>query len=95
MRVKLSPIRSDKQINYTFGHDSFEFQVTGDGNTIEQQGVYDLSSFTDDGSLEDPPFPIIQGYREDGTLYLELINFYQSDAPESVLFPKWEEVNKS
>lgn len=90
MRVKLSPVRSDRTIEYSYDGEVITAMIDGQSDT------FDFSSVPE-GILEKvetdlPINPIVSAKRVDGTLYVELINFISADASEEERFPEWKEV---
>ena len=62
--------------------------------------TFDFTGFTQDGELDVtsvettlPLNPILSAKRENGILYVKLLNFIDEDATESDKFPDWEGVN--
>lgn len=90
MFINLSPIRSDREISYTYNGE----RITA---TIDNQSDTFNFSEVPNGKLDEvestlPINPIISAERVEGTLYVELINFISGDATEEERFPEWQEV---
>ena len=91
MKIFKSPQRADKEIGY-----SIENEVI----TVELEGiteVYDFSEMPEGKaeSIESEVFsfnPILSAKRENGILFVEVLNFIKADATEAERFPEWEEV---
>lgn len=90
MYVKLSPVRSNRSIEYTFDNEVITAKIDGQSDTFDFSNV-------PEGILEKVETtltinPIVSARRKDGTLYVELINFISADASEEERFPQWQEV---
>lgn len=90
MQILYSPQKSENIILYKFEQDKIE--VTLNGVT----DIFDFSDFEDGRMLEVETTleinPILEVVRESGNLKVKLLNFYDEDATEEVLFPTWREV---
>lgn len=96
MKVLFSPVLSEtRKIEYTFTENSITIQYKGETDT------FDFSNFGD-GELvvigEDGEdaldttldiLPIESAKKEDGVLYVELLNFIGLDATDEECFPNW------
>ena len=91
MKVYFSPQVSDERIDYTFENDVITATLNGVTETFDfsemPNGVAD--------SIESEVFdfnPVISAKKENGTLYVELLNFIDGDATEEERYPEWIEV---
>ena len=92
MKLFKSPQVSDKTTSYKIENEviTVEFE-----NETE---VYDFSEMPEGiaEEIETEVFefnPIISAKRENGELWIEVLNFITEDATESERFPKWEDTN--
>lgn len=94
MRVYFSPIVWDKKIEYLFEDDIL---------TVKSDGIEEEYDFTGlpDGKLDvtsvETPFsfqPILEAEKENGVLFLTLLNPIKEDASEFSKFPEWIEVGE-
>lgn len=85
MKVLLSPVCSDRVVEYKFGSDKIQ--------AIEN-GVSYLYDFTnlEDGILNDPTNHIARANRVNGVLSVELINPIPSNAEDGRKFPSWIDI---
>lgn len=90
MKIKFSPQVHSEKIQYNF---------QGDSITATYQDQTEVFDFTDipNGILTEvetnlPINPILSAKKEDGVLYVELLNFIGEDATEEERFPDWKEV---
>lgn len=80
-----------QKIFYTFEKDKVIAELDGKVDTFDFSGMPDGKA----DSIESESFdfnPVISAKKEDGILYLELINFIGEDATEEERFPEWFEV---
>lgn len=93
MRVLYSPV-----VNLP---DQFQYSFDGEKVTVTYKGVTDEFDFTGipDGQIDLSTVetvlelnPIIRANREDGILYLEVINSIDEDSSDVYKFPNWIEV---
>lgn len=89
MQIFLSPQVSEKNIKYTFHKDVIVAEYDGEKDT------FDFSGFPD-GVLDPATVatvldinPVLSAKRENGILYVELLNFISGDATEEERFPEW------
>jgi len=92
MKIFLSPqVNNGEKINYNFN---------GEVVTVEHKGVtdtFDFSTFPEGAEFMGVETtlevnPIINVKRENGVLFVTLLNFINSDATEEEKFPDWMEV---
>lgn len=91
MRIKYSPQVSSDTLKYTF---------TGDIIRVAYKDKTDIFDFTNmpNGIAENIESklginPIISAKKEDGVLFVELLNFInENETKQEVLFPDWEVV---
>ena len=79
--------------------DILTYDIQGEVITATLNGVSDIFDFTDlpNGMINEiisdlSVNPIIHAEREDGILYVELLNYIKEDATEFEKFPVWIEV---
>lgn len=90
MRVRYSPQRSDKNIEYQFFGDVITVTIGSQTDTFDFSGIPDGILQTATTTL---PFnPIIGARRTNGVLELELLRFHGQNPSYNELFPEWEEV---
>ena len=87
MKIKFSPQRNDEKIIYTFQSDTITATYQ------EQTEAFDFSNIPN-GKLEEVETnlainPLLSAKKEDGILYVELLNFIGEDATEEERFPTW------
>lgn len=91
MKIYLSPQVSDQIIKYEFKGEIIKATIDGITDT------FDFSNFTEGAELIIvetilPINPIISVRREEGVLWIEVINLIKNDASEQEKFPEWMEV---
>ena len=91
MRVKFSPQRSDRRINYTFDDDTITAELDGQTDTFDFSQMPDGEATSIETTL--PVNPILSARRVDGVLEVVLLNWIGPDASEEERFPQWQEVN--
>lgn len=91
MFIKLSPVRSDKSIEYIYEDEVVIATIDGKSDTFDFSEVPDGKLGEVETSL--PINPIVSAERIDGDLYVVLVNFISSDATEEERFPEWQEVD--
>jgi hypothetical protein len=103
MQIYLSPIRADQKLTYQFSGEIITAALdnqteTYDLSFIEEGQKIRPIEYDDDGkqTIHIPtnfPFhPIISAKRENGVLYVELVNFIGKNASQEERFPEWKEV---
>ena len=90
MKIKFSPQVHTEKIEYTFQGDTITATYQ------EQTEIFDFEGMPN-GILTEvetnlPINPILSAKKEDGVLYVELLNFIGEDATEEERFPDWKEV---
>ncbi|GAA0767127.1 hypothetical protein GCM10008908_05810 [Clostridium subterminale] len=91
MKIYLSPQQNNEKIEYSFN---------GEVVSVEYKGVkdnFDLSTFPEGAQFEGVETtldinPIVDVKRENGVLFVTLLNFISSNATEKEKFPEWMEV---
>jgi len=92
MKVYLSPqVNNGEKFNYNFN---------GEVVFVEYKGItdtFDFATFPEGAQFEGVETtlevnPIINVRRENGVLFVTLLNFINSDATEQEKFPEWVEV---
>jgi hypothetical protein len=92
MKVKFSPQRSDSQIEYSFSGEV----ITATMNEVTD--IFGLSKMPDGKAMTAeiettlPVNPILSAKRENGVLWVELLNCIGLEATEAERFPDWQEV---
>lgn len=92
MKILYSPQRSDEKIEYTFENETITATLSGTTDT------FDFSTFPDgQANIEKidtilPVNPIVSAERQDGTLYIKLLNYIGDNATHEERFPQWQEV---
>ena len=91
MKVRFSPQVNQNRIEYTFGNDV----ITATLNDVTE--TFDFSEMPNGiaESIKSEVFefdPVLSAKKENGILYLKLINFIGKDATEAERFPDWIEV---
>ena len=86
----------NNEIKYEYRYESEIIQVLIGEDVFD---TFDFTGFTQDGELDVtsvettlPINPILSAKRDNGILYVKLLNFIDDDAPESDKFPDWEDV---
>lgn len=95
MMVYYSPQASSGKLNYEFNGDVITVTLDGEEDVFDFSGVEVGDEVLEiESDLNNNPI-IDAERREDGKLYITVLWFYDGgdDAPESVRFPEWEEVN--
>lgn len=91
MKIKYSPIRSDKKIEYEFENNKITAIINGESDT------FDFSEFTDGKAVNIetslPVNPVLLAERRVGELYVELVNYINEDATEEEKFPSWQVID--
>lgn len=93
MKIYFSPIvaaNPDQRIEYLFSGETITATINGQSDT------YDFTSFPDGVATEFtstlPIVPIMSAKREDGVLWVTVLNFIGDDASEAERFPEWVDV---
>lgn len=92
MQIKYSPVRSDDVINYTFEGEIITVEHSGIEDTFDFSGFTDGQSDVSEFETELPFNPIISAKRENGELFVELINYIGAYASYEERYPQWEVV---
>lgn len=86
----------NNEIKYNYQYEDETIHVLIGEDVID---TFDFTGFTQDGELDVssvetslPVNPIFSAKRENGILYVKLLNFIDNEASESDKFPDWEEV---
>lgn len=93
MRVKYSPIRSDDTITHEFENDVVTITI---GNETD---IFDFTSFADGEAVVSefettlPLNPFVSVKRENGELFIEVINYISANATYEERFPKWQVID--
>ena len=92
MKVLYIPQRNDDEIIYSFEGEKITVEME------EKKGTFDFSAL-EEGDLyegtenEFSTNPIINAFRKEGVLYLELLRYYKQGASDGILFPEWEVID--
>lgn len=97
MKILFNPqVRDNERIIYKFEENRFKATHKGKSDTFDFTDLPDgeLQIYDDETKglmieTELEENPIMSARKEDGTLYVELINFIDPDATESERFPGW------
>lgn len=89
MKVKFSPVRSDKSIKYAFEGDTISAKYEGTDETYDFSGFPNGEAVMSEIETILPFNPIVSAKRVDGILYVELINYIGADASYEERFPDW------
>lgn len=87
MRVYLSPSVSDKGQTIKFNGDCI--QITDDYTSY----LYDFAN-VENGKMVSPTEHIISAERENGELFVEIINYITDDSTAEERFPQWQTINR-
>lgn len=90
MNIKYSPVRSDDTITHEFENDVVTITIG------EETDTFDFSTFSDgeavvsefETNLSINPFVSVR--RENGELFIEVMNYIGKDATEAERFPQWQ-----
>lgn len=91
MRIKYSPQVNSSKIKYTFKDNIITATINGKTDIFDFTNIPDGIAKNIETNLEINP--IISAKKEDGILYVELLNFIdENETRQEVLFPNWEVV---
>lgn len=88
VRVFFSPCRSDEKMEYQFAGEVVTVTYAGKTDTFDFSSMPDGIVTDIDTTL--PVNPIIEAKRENGELFIKLLNFISKDAPDEEKFPEWQ-----
>ena len=103
MFVYLSPVRSDQKLTYQFSGETitaaldkqtetYDLSLIEEGQKIRPVEYDEAGNETIHIPSILPIHPIISAKRENGVLYVELVNFIGKNASQEERFPEWKEV---
>jgi hypothetical protein len=103
MQIYLSPIRADQKLTYQFSGETITATYNNQTETYDLSFIEEGQKIRpveyDESGNETihipsilPIHPIISAKRENGVLYVELVNFIGRNASHAERFPEWKEV---
>jgi hypothetical protein len=92
MQIYLSPQVSEERIEYEFAGEVITATLNGVTDTFDFTGLTDGFVERADVETDLGVNPIIEAHRENGVLYITLLNYIGFDASEDERFPQWVEV---
>ena len=99
MKIFLSPIRSDKEIEYQFQNETITVTLNGEQDTLDlsfiKEGHFEMLNEDGTPKLKTtlPQNPIISIKRQNGELWVVVANYLGKNATEEERFPDWIEVS--
>ena len=94
MQVLFIPVRSEKNISYSFRGELVTAQHNGETDTFDFSDLPDGRLEPDEVATSLPINPIVLAEKKDGVLSVELLNFIRVDATDEEKFPEWFEVKE-
>lgn len=95
MKVLFSPMFSDRsKSEYEFNGEKIIATINGVTDEFDFSSFPDGEADTENIQTTLPVQPIISAKRENGELYVILLNYISLDASEDERFPEWMEVEK-
>ena len=104
MQIYLSPIRADQKLTYQFSGETitatynnqteiYDLSFVQEGQKIRPVERDETGKEIIHMPTRFPVHPVISAKRENGVLYVELVNFIGKNASQEERFPQWKEVN--
>ncbi len=89
MNILFSPQRNDIKINYMFNNEVITAEYKGIVDTFDLTAFPEEAEFTGITTILDIK-PLLDVKREEGELYVTLLNFIGANSSEKECYPVWE-----